>query len=56
MSVVDLFDELLGITRALDEAGVEYALCGGLAVAVWGALAGRPQDLADIARLREIDR
>jgi hypothetical protein len=34
---VTLFDELRSIVGALDAAGVEYALAGGLAVAVWGA-------------------
>jgi hypothetical protein len=34
---MDLFDELVALTAALDSAGVEYALAGGLAVAVWGA-------------------
>ena len=32
-----LYDELRAVLDALDEAGVEYALIGGLAVAVWGA-------------------
>ncbi len=32
-----LFDELVEVVGALDAAGVEYALVGGLAVAVWGA-------------------
>ncbi len=32
-----LYDELRGVLGALDHAGVEYALVGGLAVAVWGA-------------------
>jgi hypothetical protein len=34
---VTLFDELVGVVEALDTADVEYALVGGLAVAVWGA-------------------
>lgn len=34
--MLDLYDELVRLTLALDEAGVEYALCGGLALAVWG--------------------
>lgn len=34
---MDLFDELLGLVQELDTANVEYALAGGLAVAVWGA-------------------
>lgn len=32
-----LFDELMALAAALDEHGVDYALAGGLAVAVWGA-------------------
>jgi hypothetical protein len=41
---VSLFDELRALIRALDAAGVEYAL------------AGRPQDIADIQNLKEVDR
>jgi hypothetical protein len=41
---VNLFDELRALVRALDATGVEYAL------------AGRPQDIADIQNLREGDR
>ncbi len=32
-----LYDELRSVLAALDQAGVDYALVGGLAVAVWGA-------------------
>lgn len=32
-----LFDELMMLAAALDDARIEYALAGGLAVAVWGA-------------------
>ena len=32
-----LYDELCSVLTALDQAGVDYALVGGLAVAVWGA-------------------
>lgn len=32
-----LFDELTAVLDAIEGAGVEYALAGGLAVAVWGA-------------------
>lgn len=39
-----LFDELATITATLDASGIEYALVGGLAVAVWGA----PRATADI--------
>jgi len=34
---MDLFAELMALTKALDERSVDYALVGGLAVAVWGA-------------------
>ena len=39
-----LFDELATVITALDGAGIDYALVGGLAVAVWGA----PRATADI--------
>jgi hypothetical protein len=34
---VTLYDELRGVLDALDRASVDYALVGGLAVAIWGA-------------------
>jgi hypothetical protein len=34
---VVLLEELQGVLAALDEGGVDYALIGALAVAVWGA-------------------
>src|SRR5688572_13640805 len=34
---MDLFEELVALTAELDSTGVEYALAGGLTVAVWGA-------------------
>jgi hypothetical protein len=36
-SSVTLFDELQDVLGALESAGVDYALIGALAVAVWGA-------------------
>jgi hypothetical protein len=33
---VDLLEELKSLLLAFDDAGVEYALCGGLAMAVYG--------------------
>ena len=35
--VVTLFDELRGVLAAFDRDGIDYALVGGLAVAIWGA-------------------
>ncbi len=44
----DPYAELLALARALDAAGLEYALCGGLALAVYGApRATRDIDLFD---------
>lgn len=34
MEMINLYDELLAVTRALGEAQVEYAVCGGLAMAI----------------------
>jgi Nucleotidyl transferase AbiEii toxin, Type IV TA system len=34
--VLDLYEELAAIVAALDERRIDYALCGGLAMAVWG--------------------
>jgi hypothetical protein len=33
---VDLYQELSALTKAFEDARVDYALAGGLAVAVWG--------------------
>ena len=35
--MVDVYAEFVTLVRALDEARVEYALCGALALAVYGA-------------------
>jgi Nucleotidyl transferase of unknown function (DUF2204) len=34
---MNLFDELVAVVTALNDAAVEHALVGGLAVSVWGA-------------------
>jgi hypothetical protein len=34
--MLDLFDELRALTAKLDSSGISYALCGGLAMAVYG--------------------
>jgi hypothetical protein len=46
---MNLLDELLALTAALDAAGVDYALVGRLAVAVWGV----PRATKDIDLLVE---
>ncbi len=61
---MDLHDELVSLVGALDAAGVDYALIGGLAVAVWGVprftqdidLLVRREDLLDVEKLKELDR
>lgn len=35
-SSIDLYQELLLLTNAVTQAGIPYALCGGLAVAIYG--------------------
>lgn len=53
-ALMNLFDELGQVVKALDQSCVDYALVGGLAVGVWGApratkdidLLIRPEDLA----------
>lgn len=57
----DPYAELLALGRALDSAGLEYALCGGLALAVYGApRATRDIDLlvapAQLDDVREVAR
>ena len=42
---VDLYAELTGIVSVLETRGIEYALCGGLALAIHGA----PRATQDIA-------
>ena len=59
--MIDVYAEFVGIVRALEEAGVEYALCGALALAVHGApRATKDIDLIarreDAGRIREIAR
>lgn len=53
--VVDLYTELRALVRAFEDAGVEYALCGGLAVAVYGAPRAT-RDIDMLARRDDLDR
>lgn len=58
---MDLFAEVVALTGALDASGIEYAICGGVALAVHGApRATNDIDLlarkADLPRLREVAR
>ena len=56
MGMADVYAELVAVLRALDEAKVEYALCGALALAVHGApratkdidLIAKPEDIGAI--------
>jgi hypothetical protein len=56
---VGLYEELCALAQALDDAGVEYALYGGLALAIHGVpRETRGIDLlahtGDLARIREV--
>jgi hypothetical protein len=54
---VDFYQELRSLVQALDSRGIEYALCGGVALAIHGVpratqdidLLVRPQDLPALA-------
>jgi len=48
---VDILDELKAVTGTFDREGIEYALCGGLAMAVYGL----PRATLDIDLLIRID-
>lgn len=48
---MDILDELKAITAALDRGGIDYALCGGLAMAVYDL----PRATLDIDLLIPID-
>lgn len=59
--VVDLFAEVVALAAALEAAAVEYAICGGVALAIHGApRATKDIDLmaraADLPRLRDVVR
>ncbi len=41
---MDLLEELRKLTQKLDQAGIDYALCGGLAIAIYA----RPRATLDI--------
>jgi hypothetical protein len=49
-----LLEQLAAIVHALDQAGIEYALVGGLAVAVWGAPRAT-QDIDLLVRPESVD-
>ncbi len=49
-----LLEQLTAIVAALDAAGIEYALVGGLAVAVWGAPRAT-QDIDLLVRPEAVD-
>ena len=49
--MLDLYQELARLVTALDARGIDYALCGGLAMAVWAF----PRATVDIDILIEAD-
>ena len=51
-----LAEELDRLIAALAQAQVDYALAGGLAVAVWGAARATKDIVFDVERLRDLDR
>ncbi len=53
--MVDVYAEFVTLVRALDDAHVEYALCGALALAVYGAPRAT-KDIDLLARKDDADR
>jgi hypothetical protein len=53
--LIDVYAEFVALVRALEDAGVEYALCGALALAVHGAPRAT-KDIDLIARKEDTDR
>ena len=51
----DVYAELVSILRALEDANIEYALCGALALAVHGAPRAT-KDIDLIAQKQDLDR
>jgi hypothetical protein len=59
--MTDVYAEFVAVVRALDDANIEYALCGALALAVYGVpRATKDIDLIaqkpDVDRIREVAR
>lgn len=52
---MDLFAELTALLRALEDAALDYALCGGVALAVHG-LPRATKDIDILIRADDIDR
>ncbi|MBA2542284.1 MAG: nucleotidyl transferase AbiEii/AbiGii toxin family protein [Deltaproteobacteria bacterium] len=52
---MDLFDEVIAITAALDAAAIDYAICGGVALAIHGAPRAT-KDIDVLARLADLPR
>ena len=52
---MDLYAELSGIVSVLEERGIEYALCGGIALAIHGAPRAT-QDIDLLVRAGDLDR
>ncbi len=47
--MLDLFEELVALIHALESRRIDYAVCGGLAMAIWGL----PRATVDIDLLIE---
>jgi hypothetical protein len=53
--MIDLYDELIAVTRALQECGVEYAVCGGMAMAIH-SIPRNTVDLDLLIRREDLER
>ena len=48
---MDVLEELKKIAKKLHQAGIDYALCGGLAIAIYA----RPRATLDIDMMVQLD-
>jgi hypothetical protein len=53
--MLDLYDEFASIVDALDSSGIEYALCGGIAMSVHG-FTRATEDIDLFVRPEDVDR
>ena len=52
---MDLYEELAGIVDELNEAGIDYAVCGGVALALHG-LPRYTKDIDILVRMEDVER
>jgi len=49
---MDTYEEMIAVIRRLDEAAIPYALCGGLALMIYGYPSQSGELRVEVERLR----